>query len=505
MIHKAKRNKTKEDPRKKNLPGFYQWYNHNAMVQVNQAVGRIKRNEKDFGAIFLVDDRYVSDKLCVKYLSSHYQELERKFKDFTVLQKTLFEFFKKNNQERFGPEWTQQRDQRFGVVGVTNTRKHQNPQKQIIPGSENQGKRFEAEGAEDSKKDQMNRLMTFFQNQADINEKKDQDPNAELIEDSEEECIQLSRRGNAPASDVPGTKFKNLAQSEKPSSRLMTKSEFQKRKLFGRNTPNDNRQSRKHRKNRFGNSLSALNKYANADGGIGEINKRVKCIDVDEGPEDTIEEFLPVKLRQKQKHKSVKRLSRNKVKRNEIISIKEMLSYQSIQKSKERLLKSNQRQIINAKNQIGKTNMDKTLSESEDVSHSESVEEIGLDALIPCRPSFPNKEILTSSTIDDFCFKRKDNKFEDRNLRGQKVSEKGNFGSKRDLVAWVLRTKGEECPVCYEEISEANIHKFKESSRCKHIACSECWEACLNEKLECGVCRKRTRLKFLTPIINRLS
>ena len=497
MTHKAKRNKTKEDPRKKNLPGFYQWYNHNAMVQVNQAVGRIKRNEKDFGAIFLVDDRYVSDKLCVKYLSSHYQELERKFKDFKVLQKTLFEFFKKNNQERFGPEWTQQRDQRFGVVGVTNTRKHQNAQPQIIAGSENQGKRFEVQGAEDSKKDQMSRLMTFFENQAEINEKKDQDTNAELIEDSEEECRQLSRRGNAPTSDTPGTKFKNLVQSEKPTSRLMSKTEFQKRKLFGGNTPNDNRQRRKHRKNRFDNSLNALNKYSNADGGIGEINKRVKCIDVDEGPEDTIEQFLPAKLRHKQKHKSVKRLSRNKVKRNEIISIKEMLSYQSIQKSKERLSKS--------KNQIGQNNMDKTLSESENASHSESVEEIGLDALIPSRPSFPKKEILTSSTIDDFSFKRKDNKFEDRNLRGEKVSEKGNFRSKSDLVAWVLQNKGEECPMCYDEICEANIHKFKESSRCKHIACSECWEACLNEKLECGVCRKRTRLKFLAPIINRLS
>eukprot|EP01119_Soliformovum_irregulare_P012174 TRINITY_DN3150_c0_g1_i4.p1 TRINITY_DN3150_c0_g1~~TRINITY_DN3150_c0_g1_i4.p1 ORF type:complete len:424 (+),score=168.33 TRINITY_DN3150_c0_g1_i4:78-1349(+) len=53
---------------------------------------------------------------------------------------------------------------------------------------------------------------------------------------------------------------------------------------------------------------------------------------------------------------------------------------------------------------------------------------------------------------------------------------------------------GGKCPVCQEE------YKNPHSARCGHVCCFECWEHALELKLECPICRERTRLGKLRKL-----
>ena len=66
------------------------------MVQVNQAIGRVKRNEDDFGCIFLVDQRYRTNNYCVQLLSKYYHQLESRFSTLEQLIGKLNLFTKRN-------------------------------------------------------------------------------------------------------------------------------------------------------------------------------------------------------------------------------------------------------------------------------------------------------------------------------------------------------------------------------------------------------------------------
>ena len=57
--------------------------------------------------------------------------------------------------------------------------------------------------------------------------------------------------------------------------------------------------------------------------------------------------------------------------------------------------------------------------------------------------------------------------------------------------------KSYECVICYEKSSDKS--KFKQA-KCGHIACEECWQNSLGHKLECMMCKRRTRLKQLMPL-----
>eukprot|EP01116_Phalansterium_solitarium_P009191 TRINITY_DN23232_c0_g1_i1.p1 TRINITY_DN23232_c0_g1~~TRINITY_DN23232_c0_g1_i1.p1 ORF type:complete len:494 (+),score=50.84 TRINITY_DN23232_c0_g1_i1:174-1655(+) len=51
-----------------------------------------------------------------------------------------------------------------------------------------------------------------------------------------------------------------------------------------------------------------------------------------------------------------------------------------------------------------------------------------------------------------------------------------------------------KCPVCRDVPVEPS------SARCGHVCCQACWQRCLETKLECPVCRVRTRLGQLTKL-----
>lgn len=50
------------------------------------------------------------------------------------------------------------------------------------------------------------------------------------------------------------------------------------------------------------------------------------------------------------------------------------------------------------------------------------------------------------------------------------------------------------CIICSDPAKEPT------AARCGHICCYECWVYWLKQKLECPICRKRTREKFLTKL-----
>jgi len=53
---------------------------------------------------------------------------------------------------------------------------------------------------------------------------------------------------------------------------------------------------------------------------------------------------------------------------------------------------------------------------------------------------------------------------------------------------------GTTCQIC------RNKAKSPFGARCGHICCYACWQQWLNEKLECPVCREKTRMKQLTKL-----
>ena len=56
------------------------------------------------------------------------------------------------------------------------------------------------------------------------------------------------------------------------------------------------------------------------------------------------------------------------------------------------------------------------------------------------------------------------------------------------------------CCVCYE-ISSNNKDLKYSLSKCNHSLCNICWSKTLYEKLECPICRKKTRVKTLKRLI----
>ena len=61
-------------------------------------------------------------------------------------------------------------------------------------------------------------------------------------------------------------------------------------------------------------------------------------------------------------------------------------------------------------------------------------------------------------------------------------------------------TKELICCVCYE-ISSDNKNLNYSLSKCNHLLCNKCWAETLNVKLECPICRKKTRAQTLKRLI----
>ena len=56
-----------------------------------------------------------------------------------------------------------------------------------------------------------------------------------------------------------------------------------------------------------------------------------------------------------------------------------------------------------------------------------------------------------------------------------------------------------KCPICFEIQNENNEIHFS-VSRCGHIICNNCWEKCLDNKLQCPICKKKVTKKTLVQL-----
>ena len=66
---------------------------------------------------------------------------------------------------------------------------------------------------------------------------------------------------------------------------------------------------------------------------------------------------------------------------------------------------------------------------------------------------------------------------------------------------YTSETKEEyECPICFK-ISDKNPDLIYSISKCHHILCNICWSGWLSQKLECPLCKAKTRPKTLKKII----
>ena len=77
---------------------FYEWYNYEMMLSVNQAIGRVKRHERDFGIVLLIDSRFTESRFA-KLLSTHSKELNRRFAIWEELRAFCSDFFNRNTSE----------------------------------------------------------------------------------------------------------------------------------------------------------------------------------------------------------------------------------------------------------------------------------------------------------------------------------------------------------------------------------------------------------------------
>lgn len=74
---------------------FNDWYTKEALMLVNQAAGRVKRSEADYGLVMLVDERFkYRDNLSL--LSEYVRMLSREFKSFEDLKGFLTGFYEEN-------------------------------------------------------------------------------------------------------------------------------------------------------------------------------------------------------------------------------------------------------------------------------------------------------------------------------------------------------------------------------------------------------------------------
>ncbi|KAL1110514.1 hypothetical protein AAG570_008042 [Ranatra chinensis] len=85
---------------KKGIMSGETWYNCEAMRAVNQAIGRVIRHSKDFGAILLCDVRF-SNKNNLSYLSKWLCPYIKKMKTFGESIASLTSFFRDNSQVSF--------------------------------------------------------------------------------------------------------------------------------------------------------------------------------------------------------------------------------------------------------------------------------------------------------------------------------------------------------------------------------------------------------------------
>ncbi|MCQ2818602.1 MAG: DEAD/DEAH box helicase family protein [archaeon] len=71
---------------------------------------------------------------------------------------------------------------------------------------------------------------------------------------------------------------------------------------------------------------------------------------------------------------------------------------------------------------------------------------------------------------------------------------KGNDSNKKGF-----ETNREECPICYKKRTEQNKGEFS-IAKCEHMLCNNCWNSWLSSKLECPICKKKVRQKTLRKL-----
>ena len=104
-----------------------------------------------------------------------------------------------------------------------------------------------------------------------------------------------------------------------------------------------------------------------------------------------------------------------------------------------------------------------------------------------------------ASEINNYRFDDFIGDFNNNNIKNSKIKEilkalDENENTKNN-------TEDVKCCVCYE-ISSNNKDLNYSLSKCNHSLCNICWAKTLNEKLECPICRKKTRVKTLKRLIN---
>lgn len=79
----------------KEAVNFHEWYVNEAMIAVNQAAGRIKRNEDDYGSVLFVDSRYNQKKFS-NHISDHLKQTSVNITESLQLNAFLKQFYVQN-------------------------------------------------------------------------------------------------------------------------------------------------------------------------------------------------------------------------------------------------------------------------------------------------------------------------------------------------------------------------------------------------------------------------
>lgn len=75
------------------------WYTLQTIRAVNQAIGRVIRHIKDYGAIYFVDSRYYANQQLSGLISEWAKPALKNYEDVGELMKTTQEFFSRNELE----------------------------------------------------------------------------------------------------------------------------------------------------------------------------------------------------------------------------------------------------------------------------------------------------------------------------------------------------------------------------------------------------------------------
>ena len=103
------------------------------------------------------------------------------------------------------------------------------------------------------------------------------------------------------------------------------------------------------------------------------------------------------------------------------------------------------------------------------------------------------------SEINNYRFDDFIGDFNNNNIKNSKIKELLKALDENENTK--NNTEDVKCCVCYE-ISSNNKDLNYSLSKCNHSLCNICWAKTLNEKLECPICRKKTRVKTLKRLIN---